>query len=305
MKTDKKMIFAFLAPAVIAYMFVSIYPVIHSMILSFFDVPAWSGSDMKFVGLGNFIALLHDKIFMGSFVNIGIIWLLSGAGVFGSAFFFSALLTSGIKGKSFFRAAIYLPNLIPVVAAAAMWTQYIFSVRFGMFKTVFGALGLTSLANIEWTSHSVIFWAMLIAYTWGGIGYFLLIILAGVERVPVELLEAARLDGASLMQVFTKITLPLLKDVIRVAVVLWSITSLNLFAFPEAFGMDYTEVTTPAIYLYKLAFGFAGSGSASGSGLNGVVYVGKAAAAGVILTLIVVLVYATLSFVFKEEKLEY
>jgi ABC-type sugar transport system permease subunit len=285
-------------------MFVSIYPVIHSTILSFFEVSAWSGSEMKFVGVKNFIDLLQNSVFMNSFIKIGLVWLLGGVGVFGSAFMFSAILTSGIKGKSFFRAVIYLPNLIPVVAAAAMWTQYIFSMRFGLFKTVFGALGLEALANIEWTSHSVIFWAMLIAYVWGGIGFFLLIILAGVERIPVELIEAARLDGASMVQVFTQITLPLLRDVIRVTVVMWSITVLNLFAFPMAFGQTYPEVTTPAIYLYQLAFGQAGGG-ASGAGANGVVYVGRAAAAGVILTVIVVLVYGILNVVFKEEKLEY
>jgi multiple sugar transport system permease protein/N-acetylglucosamine transport system permease protein len=304
MKPNKKMIVAFLAPAVIAYMFVSIYPVIHSTILSFFEVSAWSGSEMKFVGLSNFIDLSQNSVFINSFGKIGIVWLLGGVGVFGSAFVFSALLTSGIKGKAFFRAAIYLPNLIPVVAVAAMWTQYIFSMRFGLFKNIFGALGLTSLANIEWTSHSVIFWAMLIAYVWGGIGFFLLIILAGVERIPVELLEAARLDGASLIQAFARITLPLLRDVIRVAVVMWSITVLNLFAFPMAFGQEYPEVMTPAIYLYQLAFGQAG-GSSSGAGANGVVYIGKAAAAGVILTVIVVLVYGLLNVVFREEKLEY
>lgn len=304
MKTDKKMVIAFLAPALIAYMFVNIYPVIHSTILSLFEVSAWSGSSMKFVGFRNFIDLSHNSVFISSFGKIGIVWLLGGIGVFGSAFVLSALLTSGIRGKSFFRAVIYLPNLIPVVAAAAMWTQYVFSTRFGLFKNVFGALGLSSLANIEWTSHSVIFWAMLIAYVWGGIGFFLLIILAGVERVPVELLEAAKLDGASMLQIFARITLPLLRDVIRVAVVMWSITVLNLFAFPMAFGQTYPEVMTPAIYLYQLAFGQAGGG-AGGAGANGVVYVGRAAAAGVILTVIVILFYAILNVFFKEEKLEY
>jgi ABC-type sugar transport system permease subunit len=259
---------------------------------------------MKFLGLNNFVDLVQNSVFVDSFGKIGIVWLLGGVGVFGSAFVFSAILTSGIKGKSFFRAAIYLPNLIPVVAAAAMWTQYTFNMRFGLLKNIFSALGLASLANIEWTSHSVIFWAMLIAYVWGGIGFFLLIILAGVERVPVELLEAAKLDGASMLQVFVRITLPLLRDVIRVAVVMWSITVLNLFAFPQAFGQTYPEVTTPAIYLYQLAFGQAG-GSSGGAGANGVVYVGKAAAAGVILTVLVVLVYGLLNMVFKEEKLEY
>jgi ABC-type sugar transport system permease subunit len=304
MKTDKKIIFAFLAPAVLAYMSVSIYPVIHSTVLSFFEVSAWSGSEMKFVGLENFIELLQNSAFINTFGRIGIIWILGGAGIFSSAFLFSALLTSGIKGKSFFRAVIYLPNLIPVVAAAAMWTQYIFNIRFGLLKTIFTALGWESLASIEWTSHTLIFWAMLIAYIWGGIGFFLLIILAGVERVPTEFLEAAKLDGASMLQIFFKITLPLLRDVVRVAVVLWSITVLNLFAFPQAFAQNYSEVTTPVIYLYMLAFGQAGGGAAA-SGASGVVYVGKAAAAGVILTLMAALIYGVVNVVFKEEKLEY
>jgi len=295
MKNDKRMIFFFLAPAVLAYMFVSIYPVLHSTFLSFFEVSSWSGSEMKFVGLGNFIELMQSKVFLESFGRIGIIWLMGGAGIFGSAFLFSALLTSGIKGKSFFRSAIYLPNLIPVVAAAAMWTQYIFNIRFGLSKNIFSALGLESLASLEWTSHTFIFWAMLIAYIWGGIGHFTLIILAGVERVPRELLESATLDGATMLQAFFKITLPLLRDVIRVAVVLWSIVVLNLFAYPQAFAQTYAEVTTPAIYLYSLAFGQTGGG-AGATGAAGVVYVGRAAAAGVILTL---------NLVFKEEKLEY
>jgi ABC-type sugar transport system permease subunit len=118
------------------------------------------------------------------------------------------------------------------------------------------------------------------------------------------LLESARLDGASTLQAFFKITLPLLRDVIRVAVVLWSITVLNLFAFPQAFAQTYAEVTTPVIYLYMLAFGQTGGG-AGASGAQGMVYVGKAAAAGVILTIIAAMIYGVLNVIFKEEKLEY
>src|SRR5262245_19680449 len=101
MKTDKKMIFACLAPAVLAYLSVSIYPVIHSTVLSFFEVSAWSGSEMKFVGMRNFVELLQNSAFLSTFGRIGIIWLLGGAGVFGSAFLFSALLTSASKAKHF------------------------------------------------------------------------------------------------------------------------------------------------------------------------------------------------------------
>jgi ABC-type sugar transport system permease subunit len=303
MKPNKAMIISFLGPALLAFAAINFYPIIRTVYLSFFDVSSFAGADMKFIGLDNYLTLYFNPIFRKSFVTIGRIWGIGGAAIFGSAFLFTILLTSGIKGKGFFRAVIYLPNIIPVVAATAMWTQYIYNSRYGLFKTVFSALGWETLAKFQWTSSDMIFWAMLIAYVWGGIGWFMLIILAGVERIPMDLLEAAKLDGANAYEVFTNITLPLLRDVIRICVVMWTITVINLFAFPRAFTpvIQSIETTTPAIYLYQLAFGLSTNTEAQSQ-----LFVGKAAAVGVILTLLVLLVYGIINIFFSnKEKLEY
>jgi ABC-type sugar transport system permease subunit len=161
---------------------------------------------------------------------------------------------------------------------------------------------MDGLAKTQWTSFDMIFWSMLIAYVWGGVGWYMLILLAGVERIPNDYYEAAKLDGANLFQMFYKITLPLLRDVLRVALVMWSIGVINLFAFPRAFTPVNLpkELMTPANYLYQLAFGMGSSGGGS-SGLQ----VGKAAAIAVCLLVMVLFVSEGINRLLKPQALEY
>jgi ABC-type sugar transport system permease subunit len=300
MKPSKRMIVLFLAPALLFYFAIFFYPTLHTLYLSFLDVSSFLGSDAAFRGLRNYTELFRTPLFQESFINISKIWLLGGLGVFGLAFLFTVLLTSGIRGKSFFRAVIYLPNIISVVALTTMWTQYIYSPRFGLFKSFFEALGLKSLAAFQWTTPDHLFVSMLLAYVWGGVGWFMLIILAGVERIPFDLYEAARLDGAGLGQTFFQITLPLLRDVIRITVVMWSITVINLFAFPRTFTpvVQQTQTYTPAIYLYDLAFGANVQSTAATD-------IGKAAAAAVSLLILVIVAAALINWLIKRDALEY
>lgn len=293
------MIFLFLTPAVLAYAIIFLYPTLQTIYFSFSEVSSFTADDIRFIGLQNYTRLFATKPFLLSYSNVFKVWLIGGAVIFGLAFLFTILLTSGIRGKSFFRAVIYLPNIINVVALATLWTQYIYQPRWGFFKTFFESLGLPNAAKFQWTSLDNLFWAMLIAYIWGAVGWFMLIVLAGVERIPVDYYEAAKLDGANLFQMFFLITLPLLRDVVRVALVMWSITAFNLFAFPRTFTpvAQPPETYTPAIYLYDLAFGGGTSSRATS--------LGEAAAAGVSLLLLVVLVYLVMSRLIREERLEY
>jgi ABC-type sugar transport system permease subunit len=217
-------------------------------------------------------------------------------------FLFSMLLSSGIRGKKFFRAMIYLPNLVPAVAIVAMWTQYIYHPRFGFWKTFFTKLGLEDMANINWNSLDLVFWGMLIAYVWGGVGWTLIIILAGIERIPITLYEVARLDGASAFRQFRHITLPLLRDVLRVTFVFWSIGIINLFTFPKLWTPVVTvEGTyTPAIYLFQISFG----ARQEASGVN-TLDVGKGAAIAVMLLAAVIIVSFAINKIFKQDELEY
>jgi ABC-type sugar transport system permease subunit len=302
MKPSKRMIIMFLTPALLAYAFIFLYPTLRTIYMSFFEVSGFVGMDMHYRGIANYRELYHTRLFRDSFVNIFRVWMIGGGVVFAAAFLFTVLLTSGIRGKKFFRAIIYLPNLIPVVAMATMWTQYIYNRRYGFFTHFFQALGMEGMAKTQWTSFDMIFWSMLIAYIWGSIGWYMLILLAGVERIPNDYYEAAKLDGANLFQMFYKITLPLLRDVLRVALIMWSITVINLFAFPRAFTPVNLpkELMTPANYLYQLAFGM-GSGGGGSSGLQ----VGKAAAIAVCLLGMVLLVSEVINRLLKPQALEY
>lgn len=299
MKITKRMLIMFLTPAIVSYALIFLYPTLRTVYLSFFDVTGFTGSQMEFRGVGNYVELFRTKLFVQSLFTLLKVWVIGGVAIFGLVFLFTALLNSGVAGKKFFRAIIYLPNLIPVVAMTTMWTQYIYNPRYGLLKVMFTSLGLDELAKIQWTALDMLFWSMLIAYIWGGVGWFLLIILAGVERIPADFYDAARIDGANQVQLFTRITMPLLRDVIRVALVMWSITVINLFAFPRTFTpvVQANQTLTPAIYLYQLAFGQAGQAGAPD--------VGKAAAVGVCLLLLVLVFSGIISQLIKERRLEY
>jgi ABC-type sugar transport system permease subunit len=301
MKPSKSMIVLFLAPAILFYLVIFAYPAFQSTYLSFHSVSSFTGRGATFVGINNYLELVHSPLFIDSFMNFLRIWFIGGAVLFGLAFFFTILLTSGIKGKSFFRAVIYLPNVISVVALTTCWTQYVFNPKFGLYTTFFKALGLDTLASFQWGAPANVFQGMLTAYIWGAVGYFLLIILAGVERIPIDYYEAARLDGANLIQVFFQITLPLLRDVMRISLVMWSISAINFFSFGMAWNPVTVgaEVYTPAIYLYNKLFG------ANQNAADTIVNIGLAAAVGVCMLGLVLLASIILNRLFKQENLEY
>ena len=243
----------FLTPSVLLLLLTFLYPLLMTFALSVVKVDDFSLAGGQFVGLNNYRELLTTPLFLQSVQNIGLLWLVGGVVVFGLSFLFTALLHTLPSGpRNFFRAMIFLPHIINVVAVVTLWTQYIYNPRFGFFKEFFGALGLTSLANFAWTSPDNVFWAMMLAYLWASLGWYTLVILAGADQIPPELYEAAKLEGANTGQVFFGITLPLLRGVLNTCVVIWTIHVINVFAFVKAFNpVAMTSQTyTPAVYLY-------------------------------------------------------
>ena len=290
----------FLAPTVILFLLIFLYPIIMTGVLSFVKVDDFGLKGGEFVGLNNYRELLTTPLFIQSMKNIGLLWVVGGVVVFGLSFLFTALLHSLPTGpRNFFRSMIFLPHIINVVAVVTLWTQYIYNPRFGFFKEFFGALGLDSLSNFAWTSPENVFWAMMIAYIWASLGWYTLVIMAGADQIPPELYEAAKLEGANTGQVFFGITLPLLRGVLNTCVVLWTVHIINVFAFVKAFNpVSMTSQTyTPAVYLYELAFGSPTSASE--------IQVGKAAAAAVMLLIMVLISSNLLSRLMRHENVEF
>ena len=296
MKVRKSVIALFLLPAGLVYLVLMLLPTIWAFYFSAFD---WSGfnTKMKFVGLKNYIQLMKDHLFLSSLRNTLIILLLGGAIIFLLTFVITVLINSGVRGKKFFRAMIFLPNVIATVALATLWT-FIYNSSFGLLHGFFKLIGLLQLSQITWTDSDKIFYACLIAIIWINVGFQLVLIMAGVDKIPFEFFEAAKVEGASQFQMFTKITVPMTWDVISVAVVLWSISALKMFEFVYAFGGTVNlpiSLYTIGIYLYVMGFGQR----------TPIYRLGYATAIGVLLLLSVVIIVALIRRLTRRESLSY
>ena len=301
MKKNKGMIIAFLTPALFMFVMVFLYPICRTILMSFFKIDGITDSFSKwqFTGLENYIKLANTTLFKQSMLNLGKIWLIGGIIVMFLALLFAVILTSGIRFKSFFRAMIYLPNVVSAVALATMWLQYVYSPKFGLLKNVFTTLGLDSLAKIQWLDSEHKFMALLLAYCFGMVGYHMLIFASGIERISTDYYEAATLDGANKLGQFRYITLPLLKGVFKTNITMWSVTSVGFFVWSQLFSTVTadTQTITPMVYLYMQIFGAGNSITERNSGLG--------AAVGVILSVCVVLIFTICNKLLKDDDLEF
>lgn len=297
MKKNKTMIALFIAPTIICLLLMYLYPVTRTVIMSFFHVDSVTASvsEWSFNGLENYIKVFNNASFKASMKNMMMIWLVGGVISLSLSMVMAVVLTSGIRGAKFFKAAIYMPNIISAVALATMWVQYIFNYDYGLLNQIALLLGGD---KIRWLGSDMIFWAMMAAFIFGSVGYYMLIFISGIEGIPADIYEAATIDGADVMTKLTKITLPLLKGVIRTTITFWSINATTFFLWTKMFSPISTEDTTivPVVYLYDTVFG--------GKGVV-VRDAGAGAAVGVVLTLIIIAVYAITNVVLKDSDLEY
>ena len=295
MKTRKRLIASFLLPAGLVYLAFFLVPAVWAFYYSFFD---WSGfgKEMEFRGVGNFIELFRDPIFLLSLRNTLFILVVGGIIVFALAFLLTVLVNSGIKGKKFFRAMIFLPNVIATIALTTLWA-FIYNPSFGVLNSLFRVIGWEAGAKFTFTSYEHVFYAMLVALIWIEVGFFLVLLMAGMDKIPAEYYEAARIEGASQWQMFTGITVPLLWDVISVGTVLWSIFALKVFEFPYAFNQiePPTSIYTVGMYLYIMGFGKRVP----------IYRLGYATAIGVVLLLCVVLIVFLLRRLMRREVVQY
>ena len=301
MKKNKAMIVTFLAPALFMFIMVFLYPICRTVVMSFFKIEGITDSFSKwqFTGIDNYVKLMNTTLFKTSMWNLFRIWFIGGIIVMSLALLFAVILTSGIRFKSFFRAMIYLPNVVSAVALATMWLQYVYNNQYGLLSGVFKKLGLTSLAKIQWLDSDHKFYALLFAYGFGMVGYHMLIFASGIERISEDYYEAATLDGANKLGQFCYITLPLLKGVFKTNITMWSVTSVGFFVWSQLFSSVTADnqTITPMVYLYMQIFGAGNSVTERNSGLG--------AAVGVMLSVCVVLIFWLCNHLLKDDDLEF
>jgi len=287
----------FLAPILALYLFFFVYPAIKAFYVSMFD---WSGftTEMDYIGFGNFVELSHDSRFWNVAVKntLGIIFYGGGL-IFAFSFIISGVLTTEIKGKKIFRAIVFLPTVINPVAVGILW-GFIYNRNWGLLNNILGIVGLENLQQ-TWTAPKTLFWAILIALVWAFTGFYCIIMLAALDRVPVDILENARLEGAGELTMFFKIKIPLIWDVLVTLIIFWVITAIKEFAllFVWGGGVDIPPdgATNIAVAIFVSAFGKRVT----------TYRMGYSTAMGVIMFLMVMFFVLVISRITKRDVIEY
>ena len=296
------MIIAFAGPATLIFVATFIYPIIRTIVMSFFSIQEITDATdkWKFNGIGNYISLMETPLYRTSWINLFKIFIIGGVITLGASLLLAVILKSGVHGKRFFQAAIYLPNVISAVAMATMWIQYVFNSSYGFLTNLFKALHLDFLADVQWLDADHKFWALLISYCFGMIGHFMLIWVSGIERIGKDYYEAASIDGANKVGQLLYITLPLLKGIFRTNVIMWSISMSGFFIWSKLFSPISADTSTivPMVYMYDKLFGAENTGDV-------VRDAGTAAAIGVMLCLFIVLVFTVVNRLIKDDDLEF
>ena len=302
MKRNRSMIIAFAGPATLIFIATFIYPIIRTIVMSFFSIQeiTYATDKWKFNGIGNYISLMETPLYRTSWINLFKIFIIGGVITLGASLLLAVILKSGVHGKRFFQAAIYLPNVISAVAMATMWIQYVFNSSYGFLTNLFKALHLDFLADVQWLDADHKFWALLISYCFGMIGHFMLIWVSGIERIGKDYYEAASIDGANKVGQLLYITLPLLKGIFRTNVIMWSISVSGFFIWSKLFSPISADTSTivPMVYMYDKLFGAENTGDV-------VRDAGTAAAIGVMLCLFIVLVFTVVNRLIKDDDLEF
>lgn len=245
-------------PALIVYGMFVLFPFAHTVLLSFHD---WDGfGEPAFVGTGNYVpaeagrdAVLTDAELRRGLANNARYWIITLFTEVVAGFAMAALLARTTRGRTFYRLALSLPLMIALVASGVLWRN-ILGYQ-GLLNGALGAVGLDGLAR-NWLSAEWVVISIGIVSGWVYAGFFMLIFGAGFERIPAELREAARIDGAGEWSILWRVELPLLRPVIAVCVLLCSTGAFRAFDLFYVFagGAASNPAEVAATYLVKTAF---------------------------------------------------
>ncbi len=250
---NKKTIFLLVAPGFLLFLFMVFVPIVMS---GYYGTTDWNGmSAYKFVGLDNYIHVINDEIFWRSLWHAVLLALATVLLQHPFAILIGILLTHTGRWEKVFRTIYFIPAVISVVVVAKLW-QGIFQPSFGFLNKFLEAIGLDSLKHDWLGDPNTAIWAIIITVMWQGFGYAFLLYYAGLQSIPREIHEAGMIDGASSFTLYTKIIIPLLAPMMRVAITIAVITCLKQMetVFLMTGGGPFDSTQFLGNYLYKTAF---------------------------------------------------
>ncbi len=204
----------FLFPVTAAFIIGFVWPFIQGIYLSFCKFQIIS--DAKFIGFDNYIRAFKDQSFMRSFWYTSLFAIVSLVLINVLAFAVALALTQNIKGSSIFRTVFFMPNLIGGIVLGYLWSM--------IFDGVLSHFGTSILQNSTWG-----FWGLIILMCWQQIGYMMIIYIAGLNAIPEDLFEAAKIDGATKLQTLFNVTIPNVMPSVTICVFLSLTNGFKLF----------------------------------------------------------------------------
>lgn len=255
LKTRKRLtVLAFLSPWIVVFTIFNAFPIIYSFITSLMD---YSGLDpqMAFIGLDNYIRAFQDEVFLKALGNTLIFVVGTIPFTTGIALLLALLLNNRrLKSKGIFKAGFFLPSVISMVVISTIWI-YLYSSN-GLFNTIGSFLGFKMEARSWLASPDTALLSIMIMDIWAAFGYYLILIYAGLQNVPEQLYEAARIDGATPTQIALKITLPYIKPTLFFVISINTIRSFQVFSeiYTMTGGGPRNATQTIVHYLYQVGF---------------------------------------------------
>ncbi len=246
----------FLLPMVAAFCIGFVWPFLHGMFLSFCKFK--TTSNWQWVGFSNYVKAFADESFRYSFGFTALFAVVSVILINVLAFVVAYALTQSIKGTNIFRTVFFMPNLIGGIVLGYIWSM--------IFDGILGAYGTSILLNKTWG-----FWGLIILMCWQQIGYMMIIYVAGLQAVPEDMIEAAKIDGATAWQTLTRITIPNVMPSVTICTFLSLTNGFKLFdqnlaltgGLPYIINPDGSSVHTTEMLALNIYNTFYGQASTS------------------------------------------
>jgi multiple sugar transport system permease protein len=249
----------------IVYFFIFIaFPVGFSIVLTFHK---WNIiSPMEYSGFGNYIRLFQDALFLKSIFNTFIFLIIHIPLQIIIALFLAEVLNQKIHLRGFFRAAFFLPVVVSGVVVTILWQQ-LYGFDTGLFNKILVTLGF---GKVGWLiDPKIAMPSIAIMATWKNVGLYIVLFLVGLQTVPKHYYEAADLEGATHLQKFFKITLPMINPTIFLVVILSTVGGFSLFIEPYILtgGGPLNSTISAVLYIYKQGFFYYRMGYSATLGL--------------------------------------
>ncbi|MER6942996.1 sugar ABC transporter permease [Nonomuraea sp. NPDC000554] len=263
----RRVAYLYVLPAFAVYAAFLLYPIVRAVHLSLYE---WDGLSVgTWAGLDNYVAIVADEGLRSAFGHALVLMLFYAAAPLAIGLTLAAILNHAkVRGLGFFRTVVFLPQVVAMVVVAVAWRRVY--APDGTLNSLLSALGLDSLTRGWLGDYTFALPAVGVVGTWFETGLVTVLLLAGMSRIPLELYEAARLDGAGALREFFSVTLPSVRGEIAVALTLTVIAALRTFdlVYVTTRGGPGDSTSVPSYEVYHRAFGLGQVGSAAAIGVT-------------------------------------